>query len=239
MEAPPSVVGCLTPQLARKSAADSTLEGVPKVWTAPSIASAGSLAVDPASTCPCNPPPPPRWPHELQRAHLPLRRSSFEQKLKHHPNKAWVSRLLHDIDFGGYKGPCLPYQTRNLALALAHPEAVDAELDKAGRVLGPFPHCPSENLRPQGWEWYPKGMASSHVYCSRLERCRLHQSLHRRIRFPRVWCIFQLSLDQRPLATPPATTSSLHTVAGAICHFGCSTRMGAPSVRATHTIPLR
>ena len=40
-----------------------------------------------------------------------------------------------------------------------------------------------------------------------LERCRLHQSLHRRIRFPRVWCIFQWSLDQRPLATPPACST--------------------------------
>eukprot|EP00731_Ephydatia_muelleri_P001730 Em0001g1730a len=37
LEAPPTVVGCLTPQLPRRSAADSTLEGVPK-------------AINPAST---------------------------------------------------------------------------------------------------------------------------------------------------------------------------------------------
>ena len=75
----------------------------------------------------------------------------------------------------------------------------------------------------------------SHVYCSRLERCRLHQSIHRRIRFPRDWCIFR----SEAIGNPLTTTSLLHTVAGAMCHCGCSTHMGVPSVRATHTIPLR
>eukprot|EP00731_Ephydatia_muelleri_P001738 Em0001g1738a len=73
LEAPPTVVGCLTPQLPRRSAADSTLEGVPKAI--------------------------------------------------------------------------------NLASTLSHPEAIDAELDtevRAGRVLGPFPLCPSGNLRTSG-----------------------------------------------------------------------------------------
>ena len=132
--------------------------------TVASSTSAGSLVVEELILPPPAPPPPPppRWPCEHQRGYSPLRCSAFEQELKHHPNKAWVTRLLHGMDFGvstGYKGPHLPYQAHNLASALAHPEAVDAELDKevqAGRVLGPFSLRPSGNLRTSGLGVVPK-----------------------------------------------------------------------------------
>ena len=99
---------------------------------------------------------------ELQRAHTPLRRSAFEQELKGHPDKAWVSWLLNGIDNGvstGYKGPHFPFTARNLTSALQHPEIVDAELQKEvelGRILGPFSQWPLEHLRTSGLGAVPK-----------------------------------------------------------------------------------
>ena len=99
----------------------------------------------------------PSWhPHELPRAHIPLRTSTFEQELRNHPNKAWISWLLSGIDNGvstGYNGPRFPHTARKLASALKHPDIIDAELSKeiaAGRILGPFSECPLSNLRTSG-----------------------------------------------------------------------------------------
>ena len=68
----------------------------------------------------------PRIKLELPRAHIPLRSSTFEQELRNHPNEAWISWLLSDIDNGvstGCNGPRFPHTARNLASALKHPDA--------------------------------------------------------------------------------------------------------------------
>ena len=99
---------------------------------------------------------PSRHPCELQRAHTPLRSSTFEQELRNHPDKAWTSWLLAGIDNGvstGYNGPRFPHTARNLASARKHPDIIDTELAKeiaAGRILGPFSECPLTNLRTSG-----------------------------------------------------------------------------------------
>ena len=48
---------------------------------------------------------PSQHPCELQRAHTPLRSSTFEQELRNHPDKAWTSWLLAGIDNGVSTGP--------------------------------------------------------------------------------------------------------------------------------------
>ena len=148
---PPTMVES---QLARRCAAVSMLEGATG-QTALTSTSAPSQAAE-RLTLPTLVPAPLRWPHELQRARTPLQGSAFKLELSHHPDKAWVSRLLIGINNGvstGYKGPHYHFQTRNLASALAHPEVVDPELKKevdSGRVLGPFPCCPLHNCRTSG-----------------------------------------------------------------------------------------
>ena len=148
---PPTMVES---QLARRCAAVSMLKGATG-QTALTSTSAPSQAAE-RLTLPTLVPTPLRWPHELQRAMTPLRGSAFELELSHHPDKAWVSRLLIGINNGvstGYKGPHYHFQAHNLASALAHPEVMDAELKKevdSGRVLGPFPSCPLHNFRT-GW----------------------------------------------------------------------------------------
>ena len=97
-----------------------------------------------------------------KRAHIPLRCSTFEQELRNHPNKAWISWLLSGIDNGvstGYNGPRFPHTARNLASALKHPDIIDAELSKeiaVGRILGPFSELPLTNLRTSGLGAVPK-----------------------------------------------------------------------------------
>ena len=76
--------------------------------------------------------------------------------MHNHPDKAWVSWLLHSILNGvsiGYKGSHTPYTARNLHSALQHPDVISSELQKeveAGRVLGPFADRPLPNLRTSG-----------------------------------------------------------------------------------------
>lgn len=112
----------------------------------------------PAGPAPPNPPPL----RELLRAHTPLQRTQFLRELEHHPDKAWVSWLLHAIDHGvaiGYDGPRRPRETRNLASAAAHPEAIDKELHKelaAARVLGPYAEPPLPRLQCSGLGVVPK-----------------------------------------------------------------------------------
>ena len=99
---------------------------------------------------------------ELPGALTPLRRSHFEAELQHHPNKAWVSRLLQGIEHGvdiGYVGPREPTDARNLLSARTHPEVIEAELHKevlAGRIRGPFQQQPLPNLRCSGLGVVPK-----------------------------------------------------------------------------------
>ncbi len=112
-------------------------------------------AAGPAST---NPPPL----CELQRAHTPLRRAQFLSELQRHPDKAWVTWLLNAIDHGvaiGYTGPRRSRQTRNLASAAVHPEAIDKELHKelaAARILGPYAELPLPLLQCSGLGVVPK-----------------------------------------------------------------------------------
>ena len=72
----------------------------------------------------------PSWhPRQLPRPHTPLQSSTFEQELRNHPNKAWISWLLSGIDNGvstGYNGPRFSHNARNLASALKHPAIIDA-----------------------------------------------------------------------------------------------------------------
>ena len=72
----------------------------------------------------------PSWhPRQLPRPHTPLRSSTFEQELRNHPNKAWISWLLSGIDNGvstGYNGPRFSHTARKLASALKHPAIIDA-----------------------------------------------------------------------------------------------------------------
>ena len=101
-------------------------------------------------------PRPPQGPLADLRVHTTLRHSEFERELHNHPDKAWVSWLLHSILNGvsiGYKGPHTPYTARNLSSALQHPDVITSELQKevaAGRVLGPFADRPLPSLRTSG-----------------------------------------------------------------------------------------
>ena len=141
-----------SPALARRSVAFLTTEGAPRELNATMPTSAGAQVV--VGTTPLQPALVPSWhPRELQQAHTPLRSSTFEQELRNHPNKAWISWLLSGIDnrvSTGYNGPRFPHTARNLASALKHPDIIDAELSKeiaAGRILGPFSERPLTNLR--------------------------------------------------------------------------------------------
>ncbi|KAL5505879.1 hypothetical protein EMCRGX_G007418 [Ephydatia muelleri] len=105
---------------------------------------------------------PHQWPSELQRAHTTLRCSNFEHELRLHPDKAWVTWLLDGIDNCvsiGYTGSVSPLRSCNLSSAHAHPDVVDAELEKeitAGRIIGPFAEPPLHNLRTSGVGVVPK-----------------------------------------------------------------------------------
>lgn len=49
--------------------------------------------------------------------YTPLRYSEFERSLSNHPDKAWVSWLLHSIKYGisiGFNGPRTPLKSHNL-----------------------------------------------------------------------------------------------------------------------------
>lgn len=99
---------------------------------------------------------------ELQRALTPLRHSQFERELVNHPDKAWTHWLLNGIKNGvalGYDGPRGPREARNLISASQHTHVIDEELRKeclAGRILGPFPARPIENLKCSGLGAVPK-----------------------------------------------------------------------------------
>jgi hypothetical protein len=64
---------------------------------------------------------------------------AVERELRNHPDKAWVSWLLHSGISIGYKGPT-PYTARNLSSALQHPKVITSKLQKevaTGRDLVP------------------------------------------------------------------------------------------------------
>ena len=99
---------------------------------------------------------------ELSGAPTPLQHSQFESELVHHPDKAWVARLLHGIQHGidiGYMEPRQPTDTRNLLSAHAHPHVIQTELQKevdAGRIRDPFTYRPLPALCCSGLGVVPK-----------------------------------------------------------------------------------
>ena len=143
---------------AGRSAAATITGSAPGATSASSPMLAGSQAASghtPAKGVPSSRP-------ELLGAPTPLRRSQFEMELRHHPNKAWVSRLLLGITQGvdiGYVGPREPTNARNLPSAHMHPQVVEAELQKevqAGQIRGPFHRRPLPALRCSGLGVVPK-----------------------------------------------------------------------------------
>ena len=154
------IAPCSPPQ-ARKSAVVLTMASALKEPNATMPTSAGVTVV--VGTTLLQPAlAPSRHPCELQRAHTPLRSSTFEHELRNHPDKAWTSWLLAGIDNSistGYNGPPFPHTARNLASARKHPDIIDTELAKeiaAGRILGPFSERPLTNLRTSGMGAVPK-----------------------------------------------------------------------------------
>ena len=146
---------------ARRSAGVSTSAGATREQSATLPTSTGSQAVV-ETTLPKPAHVLHQWPSELQRAHTTLRRSNFEHKLRLHPDKAWVTWLLDGIDNGvsiDYTSSVSPLRSRNLSSAHAHPDVVDAELEKeitAGRIIGPFAEPPLHNLCTSGVGVVPK-----------------------------------------------------------------------------------
>ena len=138
---PATRVALYSPALARRSVAILTTESAPRELNGTMPTSAGAQVV--VGTTPLQLALVPSWhPCQLPRPHTPLRSSTFEQELRNHPNKAWISWLLSDNGVStGYNGPRFPHTAHNLASALKHPDIIDAELTKeiaAGRILGPF-----------------------------------------------------------------------------------------------------
>ena len=140
MPATSRAIALYSPALARRYVAVLTTQSAPRELNGTMPTSAGAHVV--VGTTPLQPSLLPSWhPRQLPR---PLQSSTFEQELRNHPNKAWISWLLSGIDNGvstGYNGPRFPHTARNLASALKHPDIIDAELSKeitAGSILGPF-----------------------------------------------------------------------------------------------------
>ena len=86
----------------------------------------------------------------------------FAHKLRNHPDKAWVARLIEGFRHGvrlGYTGPLCLIWACSLPSAFTHPEAIDAELAKvcaAGRICGPFQDPLFPNLHCSGLRAIPK-----------------------------------------------------------------------------------
>ena len=92
----------------------------------------------------------------------PLRPFVLERELSNHPNKAFVRRLINNLQHGctiGYEGPQFTYFATNLQSASQQPKVIDTTLTeecKAGRILGPFQHPPLPNFRTSGLGLVPK-----------------------------------------------------------------------------------
>lgn len=83
----------------------------------------------------------------------PINVDRLAKELSSHPNRNFVTSLIHDLRFGthvGYSGPEKPRVSRNLVSATQHPDVVSTNLTKEvslGRVAGPFDHPPLPNLQ--------------------------------------------------------------------------------------------
>ena len=108
-------------------------------------------------------------PLDQQLLVTPLRPLELERELANHPNKSFVSQLIHNIRHGcsiGYVGPEFVHIAHHLPSALAHPLVIDEALQRecqAGRMAGPYRHPPCENLRCSGLGVVPKKDGGSRV----------------------------------------------------------------------------
>jgi len=101
-------------------------------------------------------------PIDQQQLVTPLRPLQLERELASHPDKGFVSQLLHNIRHGcsiGYEGPHFPQVARHLPSARTHPHIITDALAKeclAGRMAGPYATPPLPNLRCSGLGVVPK-----------------------------------------------------------------------------------
>ena len=78
---------------------------------------------------------------------------SLELELSSHPDRAFVTTLIHALKYGtriGYNGPQKSRVSRNLISAHQHPDVISANLQKEiklGWVAGPFPSAPLPNFQ--------------------------------------------------------------------------------------------
>ena len=92
----------------------------------------------------------------------PLRPLQLERELSFHPDKDFVSQLIHNIRHGcciGYEGPHFPHIARHLPSARAHPHIISEALAKecqAGRMAGSYSAPPLPNTRCSGLGVVPK-----------------------------------------------------------------------------------
>ena len=89
----------------------------------------------------------------------PLRPLQLERELEQHPDKGFVSHLLHNVRHGCYKGPHFSHIARHLPSAHAHPHIISAAITKecqAGRMAGPYTALPLPDLRCSGLGVVPK-----------------------------------------------------------------------------------
>ena len=147
-----------SPRPASRFAASITLASAPEAMGAcmrMSVGHQATLGCTPAVGTPSGPP-------ELSRAATPLRHSHFKSELTHHPDKAWVSRLLSGITYSiniDYMGPREPMDAHNLLSTHMHPYIIQAQLQKevdVGRIRGPFTVRPLPSLRCSSLGVVPK-----------------------------------------------------------------------------------
>jgi hypothetical protein len=110
--------------------------------------------------------------HERERAPCPFNIEAWRYGLRNHPDRAWVRRLLHGIEFGvdiGYTGDRERARTHvnNLKSAVepgaeqAISKYIDEEV-KLGRQAGPFASPPMSNLVVSPLGAVPKKGTSKH-----------------------------------------------------------------------------
>ncbi len=147
-----SPVGTLTTQFALGPTADLGMS-----------ASSAVTVLTPSGTVPSV------LPLDQHKLVTPLRPLELERELVNHPDKDFVSQLIHNLQHGcriGYTGPEFTHIAHHLPSALAQPTVIDEALQKecrAGRMAGPYPHPPCTNLRCSGLGVVPKKDGGSRI----------------------------------------------------------------------------
>ena len=95
-------------------------------------------------------------PLELHQPTTPINIAHLECELAHHPDKSWISQVLHNLTHGakvGFTGTRRARLAPNLASARLYPSVIDEELSKEctkGHIAGPYPTPPLPNLQCSG-----------------------------------------------------------------------------------------